>query len=133
MKPNLRLEAYAVFSTPADDASRIAFLKRLPKNLERLTIHPDSSDPMLTRAVALQSDTHFDEILGVLTVAVQAKEIRWLEIGLHGYGIIKESIEYRPWLRNRYLSLEEFMERSALGLEAEVRYHTPDGAERAQT
>ena len=132
MTPNLRLEAYAVFSTPADDASRIAFLKLLPKNLERLTIHPDSSDPVLTRAIALQSDTHFDEILGVFTDALVSQELRWLEIGLHGYGIIKGSVEYRPWLRNRYLSLEQFAKLSATGLEAEVRYHAPDGIEKAQ-
>ena len=132
MTPNLRLEAYAVFAIPADDQIRIAFLKRLPKNLERLTVHPDSSDSTLTRAIALQSDRHFDEILGVFTLALQAKEIRWLEIGLHGYGIIKESVEYRPWLRNRYLSLEQFAKLSATGLEAEVRYHAPDGIEKAQ-
>jgi hypothetical protein len=132
MTPNLRLEAYAVFTTPADDASRIAFLKRLPKNLERLTVHPDSSDPMLTRAIALQSDTDFKEILGVFTDALGSKQLRWLEIGLHGYGIIKESVEYRPWLRNRYLTLEQFAKLSATGLEAEVRYHAPDGTEKAQ-
>jgi hypothetical protein len=133
MTPNLRLEAYAVFTTPADDARRIAFLKLLPKNLERLTIHPDSSDPILTRAIALQSDTHFDEVLSMFTIALQANEIRWLEIGLHGYGVIKESIEYRPWLRNRYVTLEEFVQLSATGLEAEVRYHAPDGIEKAPT
>jgi hypothetical protein len=126
MTPNLRLEAYAVFTTPADDASRIAFLKLLPKNLVRLTIHPDSSNPMLTRAIALQSDTHFDEILGVFTNALVSKQLRWLEIGLHGYGIIKESVEYRPWLRNRYLTLEVFRKLSLTGLEPEVRYHTPE-------
>jgi hypothetical protein len=126
MTPNLRLEAYAVFSTPADDATRIEFLKRLPKNLERLTVHPDSSDPMLTRAIALQSDTHFDEILGVFTDSLVSKQLRWLEIGLHGYGVIKESVEYRPWLRNRYLSLEDFRKLSLTGLEPEVRYHAPE-------
>lgn len=126
MIPNLRLEAYAVFTTPADDASRIAFLKLLPKNLERLTIHPDSSNPMLTRAIALQSDSHFDEILGVFTNALVDQQLRWLEIGLHGYGIIKESVEYRPWLRNRYLSLENFCKLSQTGFEAEVRYHAPE-------
>ena len=130
MTPNLRLEAYAVFTTPADDASRIAFLKLLPKNLERLTIHPDSSDPMLTRAIALQSDMHFDEILGVFTNALVGQELRWLEIGLHGYGIIKESVEYRPWLRNRYLTLEEFLKLNEL--EPEVRYHAPDGTVRGR-
>lgn len=132
MTPNLRLEAYAVFSTPADDATRIDFLKRLPKNLERLTIHPDSSDPMLTRAIALQSDTHFDAILGMFSDALVSKQLRWLEIGLHGYGVIKESVEYRPWLRNRYLSLEEFRKLSLKGLEPEVRYHAPE-AKKPQT
>jgi hypothetical protein len=126
MIPNLRLEAYAVFTTPADDASRIAFLKLLAKNLVRLTIHPDSSDPMLTRAIALQSDTHFDEILDVFTNALVSQQLRWLEIGLHGYGIIKESVEYRPWLRNRYLNLEDFRKLSRTGLEPEVRYHAPE-------
>jgi hypothetical protein len=132
MTPNLRLEAYAVFTTPADDPSRIAFLKLLPKNLVRLTIHPDSSDPMLTRAIALQSDTHFDEILGVFTNALVSQQVRWLEIGLHGYGIIKESVEYRPWLRNRYLNLEDFRKLSLTGLEPEVRYHAPE-AEKPQS
>jgi hypothetical protein len=131
MTPNLRLEAYAVFSTPADDASRIAFLKLLPKNLVRLTIHPDSSNPMLTRAIALQSDTHFDEILDVFTNALVNQQLRWLEIGLHGYGIIKESVEYRPWLRNRYLNLKDFRKLSLAGLEPEVRYHAPE-AEKPQ-
>jgi hypothetical protein len=126
MTPNLRLEAYAVFSAPADDASRIAFIKLLPKNLVRLTIHPDSSDPMLTRAIALQSDTHFEEILSVFTNALVSQQLRWLEIGLHGYGIIKESVEYRPWLRNRYLNLEEFRKLDLTGLEPEVRYHAPE-------
>jgi hypothetical protein len=131
MTPNLRLEAYAVFTIPADDASRIAFLKLLPKTLERLTIHPDSSDPMLTRAIALQSDTHFDEILGVFTNALVSQQLRWLEIGLHGYGIIKQSVEYRPWLRNRYLNLEAFGKLRLTGLEPEVRYHAPE-AEQTQ-
>jgi hypothetical protein len=131
MTPNLRLEAYAVFNTPADDASRIAFLKLLPKNLERLTIHPDSSDPMLTRAIALQSDTQFDEILDVFTNALINQQLRWLEIGLHGYGIIKGGVEYRPWLRNRYLNLEDFRKLSLTGLEPEVRYHAPE-AEKPQ-
>jgi hypothetical protein len=131
MTPNLRLEAYAVFTTPADDASRIAFLKLLPKNLVRLTIHPDSSNPLLTRAIALQSDTHFDEILEVFTNALVIQQVRWLEIGLHGYGIIKESVEYRPWLRNRYLNLEDFRKLSLTGLEPEVRYHAPE-AEKPQ-
>ena len=126
MTPNLRLEAYAVFTTPGDDASRIAFLKLLPKNLERLTIHPDSSDPLLTRAIALQSDRHFKEILNVFTNALVSQQLRWLEIGLHGYGIIKESVEYRPWLRNRYLNLEDFRKLSLTGLEPEVRYHAPE-------
>ena len=126
MTPNLRLEAYAVFSTPAGDAGRIAFLKLLPKNLERLTIHPDSSDPKLTRAIALQSDTHFAEILRLFTNALVSQELRWLEIGLHGYGIIKGSVEYRPWLRNRYLSLEDFLKLGLSGLEPEVRYHAPE-------
>ena len=132
MTPNLRLEAYAVFTTPAGDANRIAFLKLLPKNLERLTIHPDSSDKNLTRAIALQSDTHFEEILGVFTNALISQQLRWLEIGLHGYGIIKESIEYRPWLRNRYLTLEDFRKLGLTGLEPEVRYHAPE-AEKPQT
>ena len=131
MTPNLRLEAYAVFTTPGDDASRIAFLKLLPKNLERLTIHPDSSDPLLTRAIALQSDRHFKEILNVFTNALVSQQLRWLEIGLHGYGIIKESVEYRPWLRNRYLNLEDFRKLSLTGLEPEVRYHAPE-AEKPQ-
>jgi hypothetical protein len=131
MTPNLRLEAYAVFSTPADDITRIEFLKLLPKNLERLTIHPDSSNPMLTRAIALQSDTQFDEILAVFTDALVSQQLRWLEIGLHGYGVIKESVEYRPWLRNRYLNLEDFRKLSLTGLEPEVRYHTPE-AEKPQ-
>jgi hypothetical protein len=126
MTPNLRLEAYAVFTIPADDASRIAFLKLLPKNLMRLTIHPDSSNPLLTRAIALQSDTQFDEILGVFTNALVKQQLRWLELGLHGYGIIKESVEYRPWLRNRYLNLEDFRKLSLTGLEPEVRYHAPE-------
>jgi hypothetical protein len=126
MTPNLRLEAYAVFTTPADDASRIAFLKLLPKNLVRVTIHPDSSNPLLTRAIALQSDTHFDEILGVFTNALVSRQLRWLEIGLHGYGVIKESVEYRPWLRNRYLNFEDFRKLSLTGLEPEVRYHAPE-------
>jgi hypothetical protein len=50
---------------------------------------------------------------------------------LHGYGIIKESVEYRPWLRNRYLSLEDFRKLSLTGLEPEIRYHAPE-AEKPQ-
>jgi hypothetical protein len=130
MTPNLRLEAYFVFSDPANDAIRIAFLNQLPKNLERLTIHPDTN-PILTRAIALQSDTHFEEILATLLTGLVSKQIRWLEIGLHGYGIIKGSVEYRPWLRNRYLSLEEFSKLKTL--EAEVRYHTPDETVQARS
>jgi hypothetical protein len=130
MTPNLRLEAYLVFSHPADDATRIEFLKRLPQNLERLTLHPDSN-PVLTRAIAMQSDTDFGEILATLTAGLISKQLRWLEIGLHGYGIIKGSVEYRPWLRNRYLNLEEF--RTLKTLEPEVRYHTPDDTPKAKT
>jgi hypothetical protein len=127
MTPNLRLEAYGVFTEPADDATRIQLISPLPKNLERMTIHP-AENPRLTRAIALQSDTDFDEILGVLRWALESGLLRWLEIGLHGYGLIDGKAEYRPWRRNRYLGLAQFV---ALGqLEPEVRYHAPDGPEK---
>jgi hypothetical protein len=131
MTPNLRLEAYAVFTTPADDATRKAFLKQLPTDLVRITIHPESSNPILTRAMALQSDTHFTELQKLFSEALRSRQLRWLEIGLHGYGLIDGKAEYRPWLRNRYLNLEQFLK--LVSLEPEVRYHAPDGDEKLLT
>jgi hypothetical protein len=114
------LEAYIVFTQPLE----IGRVRDALEAFNELTheLYP-SETPDFIRAARLSGDQDAKTVLDALRERLTGKELRWLEIGLRGYGIIKGKREYKPWRRNAYLSLEllERLER----LEPEVRYHAP--------
>ncbi len=114
------LEAYIVFTEPLE-------VKRVQRALDAFNgltheLYP-SETPDFIRAARLSGDQDAKTVLDALRTRLMGNQLRWLEIGLRGYGIIKGKREYKPWRRNAYLSLEllESLER----LEPEVRYHAP--------
>lgn len=114
------LEAYIVFAEPLELERAEAVLDEFG-DLRR-EFYP-AETPALIRAARLSGDADAKTVLNALRLKLTGSELRWLEIGLRGYGLIKGKREYKPWRRNAYLNLEAFerLER----LEPEVRYHAP--------
>ena len=114
------LEAYIVFTEPLE----VERAQRVLEAFNQLTheLYP-SETPAFIRAARLSGDQDAKTVLDALRAQLTGSQLRWLEIGLRGYGIIKGKREYKPWRRNAYLSLEslEALER----LEPEVHYHAP--------
>lgn len=119
--PRHELEVYAVFTHPLEQHLVGDFFADL--NGLRLEAYPDAQ-PGLVRAARLNGDIAPDMALMVLRGQLEQGKLRWLELGLRGYGLIKGKREYRPWRKNAYLSLESF--RKLTALEAEVHYHVPE-------
>ncbi len=109
------LEAYLVFSQPLPLDGVVNPLPTL-----KLEVYP--LDETRGRAIRLSGDIDGARALEVLR-GLLGNGVRWLEVGLRGYGLMEGKREYRPWRRNAHLSLEALMALSAL--EPEVRYHAP--------
>ncbi len=114
------LEAYIVFTEPLPIERAEAVLNELGDL--KPEFYPTET-PGLIRAARMSGDADALAVLHALRVKLMANELRWLEIGLRGYGLIKGKREYKPWRRNAYLNQESFTELK--NLEPEVRYHTP--------
>ena len=120
-KPSHELEVYAVFTSPLEQERIGGFFADLG-NL-KLEVYPDEQ-PGRVRAVRLSGDIAPEVALVFLRNQLEGGRLRWLELGLRGYAVIKGKREYRPWRKNAYLGLEQF--RTLQTLEGEVRYHTPE-------
>jgi hypothetical protein len=114
------LEAYIVFTEPLTVERVEAVLNELSELIPEL--YPTET-PGLIRSARLSGDTDVQAVLNALRERLVNNELRWLEIGLRGYGLIKGKREYKPWRRNAYLNQENFKKLEKL--EPEVRYHTP--------
>ena len=108
------LEAFFVFSvSPQMEIPSLDGVK--------LEVYPNDDGSL--RAARITGDADGQEALERLRTRLLSGELRWLEIGLRGYSLMEGKREYRPWLRNAHLSLEEFTKLAVL--EPEVRYHAP--------
>jgi hypothetical protein len=119
--PNHELEVYAVFSSPLEQERIEGFFADLGGL--KLEAYPDEQ-PGRVRAVRLSGDVAPERALVFLRDQLEGGRLRWLELGLRGYGVIKGKREYRPWRKNAYLALEQF--RALQALEGEIRYHIPE-------
>lgn len=117
---DLELESYIVFAEPLEMEGVRAVLDELGDMAHEL--YPTEM-PDLIRAVRVTGDQEAGMVLEILRARLVENELRWLEIGLRGYGLIKGKREYKPWRRNAYLNLEAF--KNLQKFEPEVRYHTP--------
>jgi hypothetical protein len=109
------LEAYLVFSQPLPLDAVVNPLPAL-----KLEVYP--LDETHARAIRLSGDIDEAQVLSGLR-GLLGDNVRWLEVGWRGYGLIDGKREYRPWRRNAHLGFEVFMALETL--EPEVRYHTP--------
>lgn len=114
------LEAYIVFAKALEVERAEAMLNELD-GLARELYPAEAPDSI--RAARLSGDANAETVFTALRSRLVTNELRWLEIGLRGYGLIKGKREYKPWRRNAYLSLEAFGKLEKL--EPEVRYHGP--------
>jgi hypothetical protein len=108
------LEAYLVFSTPQLEVTNPiqgCQIERYPEN------------PTHTRAIRVFGDVEAGVALTALRGLLLSGHVRWLEIGMRGYGLMEGKREYRPWRANKHLSLETLTQLAVL--EPEVRYHAP--------
>jgi hypothetical protein len=114
------LEVYLVFTEPLFPERAQAVLNELSELIPEF--YPTET-PGLIRAARLSGDADAQTVLHALRVQLMTNELRWLEIGLRGYGLIKGKREYKPWRRNSYLNQEALAKLEQL--EPEVRYHAP--------
>ena len=119
MKPRFthgtELDAYLVFSIPIPNAEVINPLEC------SLLVYPENTTH--TRAIRLYGDTKHQIALETLQALLENKTVRWLELGMRGYGLMEGKREYRPWRSHKHLTREAFLDLSKL--EAEIRYHAP--------
>ncbi len=120
MKPRFthgtELDAYLVFVQPIATNTILNPLE--PCKLE---LYPH--DQTHTRAIRIYGDTDHQNALETLQALLENKTVRWLELGMRGYGLMEGKREYRPWRSHKHLTREAFLALSRL--EAEVRYHAP--------
>jgi hypothetical protein len=114
------LEAYIVFTEPLEQERAEAVLNELG-DLKR-EFYPTEKQNLI-RAARISGDADAVNVLNALRDRLAQKELRWLEIGLRGYGLIKGKREFKPWRRNAYLNHEALEKLKQL--EPEVRYHAP--------
>jgi hypothetical protein len=114
------LEAYFVFTEPLPIEHAQAVLNELGELTPEF--YPTET-PGLIRAARASGDADAHTVLHTLHERLANAELRWLEIGLRGYGLIGGKREYKPWRRNAYLNRETFEKLEQL--EPEVRYHAP--------
>ncbi len=110
------LEVYFVYSQPIPSESVVAPLPGM-----RLEAFPH--DDQTVRSVRCTGDADPPEALKALRGWLASGQIRWLELGLRGYGLIDGKREYRPWRKNAHLSLAQLLALETL--EPEIRYHAP--------
>jgi hypothetical protein len=109
------LEAYLVFTEAVPNE---AVTNPVPGST--LEVYP--LDEARVRAIRISGDVDGMQALESMR-SLLGRSVRWLEVGLRGYGLIDGKREYRPWRRNAHLSLEALMVLEKL--EPEVRYHAP--------
>jgi hypothetical protein len=119
MKPRFthgtELDAYLVFTVPIPNHE--------VHNPLGCSLEPYPENLTQTRAIRLYGDTNHQFALETLQGLLENKTVRWLELGMRGYGLMEGKREYRPWRKHQHLTREAFL---ALGkLEAEIRYHAP--------
>ena len=119
MKPRFthgtELDAYLVFTSPILNQ---AVQNPLGCNLEN---YPEN--PTHTRAIRLYGDTNHQTALETLQALLETNSVRWLELGMRGYGLMEGKREYRPWRSHKHLTRADFL--GLTKLEAEIRYHAP--------
>lgn len=120
MKPRnshgTELDAYLVFTQPLENSQ---VQNPLPDC--QIELYPENLTH--TRAIRVYGDSDHQHALTTLRALLENQSVRWLELGMRGYGLMEKKREYRPWRRHLHLTRAAFLELPIL--EAEVRYHAP--------
>ena len=119
----LELEVYVVFNDGHGSETAIHELRAQIEQQSEIRLEVFQQPDAPPHAARFNLDADPRPALQALQAALHANSLRWLEIGLRGYGVIEGKREHRPWRRNAYLNLEQFLILEVL--EPEVRYHAP--------